>query len=370
MAPHGNPVLSLPAGAVSVTAQAASLKRNTLGAVQAEAAPGWFRYVVGVAEAGADAAPPGASDLKLPARERAAIEAAVQAFGLTGATGRAAETLIRQGFAERYRYSLDPARVPEGRTPLAHFLGESRVGHCEFFATATVLLLRASGVPARYATGFSVQPEDDGQGVHLVRERHAHAWARAWLDGAWVDIDTTPPGWAAAEDLERPAMRRWRSAFTDAWSALRYRYATWQETASEAEKWTWFGGIGLTVLAWLVWRVWGVRRRDGGTGEPSAGGVHATDSHGRRDSPFQRVTTALAARFGPRPDHESVAEWVRRLVHDVPDLPHARDLPGLVAQHYRLRFDPAGLAPAELEAFTRACERCAPAISPASPRSV
>ncbi|MFX8672501.1 hypothetical protein ABTM23_19730, partial [Acinetobacter baumannii] len=78
--------------------------------------------------------------------------------------------------------------------------------------------------------------------------------------------------------LERPALRRWRTALADAWSALRYRYATWQETASETEKWTTFGGIGLGVLTWLVWRVWGVRRRGGGAGEHSAAGPRLMDS--------------------------------------------------------------------------------------------
>jgi transglutaminase-like putative cysteine protease len=41
-------------------------------------------------------------------------------------------------------------------TPLARFLLRTRSGHCEYFATATVLLLRQLGIPARYAVGYAV----------------------------------------------------------------------------------------------------------------------------------------------------------------------------------------------------------------------
>ncbi|MBT8330725.1 MAG: transglutaminase-like domain-containing protein, partial [Deltaproteobacteria bacterium] len=39
---------------------------------------------------------------------------------------------------------------------IENFLTRSRSGHCEYFATATVLLLRQAGIPARYARGYSV----------------------------------------------------------------------------------------------------------------------------------------------------------------------------------------------------------------------
>ncbi|MBL8385836.1 MAG: transglutaminase domain-containing protein, partial [Burkholderiales bacterium] len=236
-AAHGNPVLALPAGALSVDADIVSLKANTLGAVQAEAAPGWVIARVGVGDGPPPAAPPGPGDLAVPARERAAIDAALAEFGLGAQGGADAVAALRRGFAARFAYATTLAPPRDGRTALAEFLLRTRAGHCEYFASATVLLLRAAGVPARYATGFSVQEFDAARGDYVVRERHAHAWARAWIGGAWVDVDTTPPDWAAREDLARPAAARWQEAFVDTWSLLRYRYALWQRDSSPAQKW-------------------------------------------------------------------------------------------------------------------------------------
>ena len=54
---------------------------------------------------------------------------------------------------------------------------KTKAGHCEYFATATVLLLREVGVRARYVTGYAV-PESAREGDnYIIRERHAHAWA-------------------------------------------------------------------------------------------------------------------------------------------------------------------------------------------------
>ena len=38
---------------------------------------------------------------------------------------------------------------------MTRFLCEHRTGHCEYFATATTLLLRAAKIPARYAVGYA-----------------------------------------------------------------------------------------------------------------------------------------------------------------------------------------------------------------------
>ncbi|HET9315968.1 MAG TPA: transglutaminaseTgpA domain-containing protein, partial [Vicinamibacteria bacterium] len=78
-----------------------------------------------------------------------------------------------------YRYTLDvgPFRT---RDPLAEFLFDKRAGYCEYFATATVILLRLQGVPARYVKGVSVRPESSVGPHYVVRESDAHAWADVW----------------------------------------------------------------------------------------------------------------------------------------------------------------------------------------------
>ena len=113
-------------------------------------------------------------------------------------------------------------------TPLARFLLHSRSGHCEYFATATVLLLRELGIPARYAVGYAVH-ETSGNG-YVVRERDAHAWCLAWneREKIWEDFDTTPASWIAEENQRAPAMQ-WLADF---WSWLRFQFAKfrWGQT--------------------------------------------------------------------------------------------------------------------------------------------
>jgi hypothetical protein len=62
------------------------------------------------------------------------------------------------------------------------------------------LLLRALRIPARYVTGYSVQEYSERERSFLIRQRHAHAWVEARVDGNWVEVDTTPSTWISAEE--------------------------------------------------------------------------------------------------------------------------------------------------------------------------
>jgi transglutaminase-like putative cysteine protease len=97
-------------------------------------------------------------------------------------------------FQSGYRYSLE---VGAFRTadPVAEFVFEKKQGYCEYFASATTLLLRLSGVPARYVTGHAVKPFQRAGDHYVVRDSDAHAWSEAWLPGqGWVEVDATPAG--------------------------------------------------------------------------------------------------------------------------------------------------------------------------------
>ena len=59
----------------------------------------------------------------------------------------------------RCRYSLDVGAF-KTKDPLAEFLFDKKKGYCEYFASATVMLLRLQGVPARYVNGLSVRDAD------------------------------------------------------------------------------------------------------------------------------------------------------------------------------------------------------------------
>jgi hypothetical protein len=220
-----------------------------------------------------------------------------------------------------------------------------------------VLRLRAAGVPARYATGFALQEYDPAARGYVVRERHAHAWVRAWVEGAWIDIDTTPPDWGAFEQQGRGTMARAVTALADAWSGLRYRYARWQQDSSEAEKWALFGAIGALVLAWLGWRVFGgARRRDAGTVDAAAAAPAATARRPGADSAFYGIEAALARRGLGREAGESAPAWARRLARDPLLAADMADLPALADLHLRYRFDPRGLEASERVRLMAGCE--------------
>lgn len=72
------------------------------------------------------------------------------------------------------------------------FLKEGETGHCIHYATATAVLLRAAGIPARYVEGYIVDCEA-GVGT-AVSKQQAHAWVEYydWISRAWCVVETTP----------------------------------------------------------------------------------------------------------------------------------------------------------------------------------
>jgi transglutaminase-like putative cysteine protease len=93
-----------------------------------------------------------------------------------------------------YGYTLD-LRGDPGADPLAYFLFQRRAGHCEYFATAMAVLLRVTGVPARYVTGFLPGEYNDVGGDYIVRASDAHSWVEVYFPSyGWIPFDPTPPG--------------------------------------------------------------------------------------------------------------------------------------------------------------------------------
>ncbi|BCS53655.1 DUF3488 and transglutaminase-like domain-containing protein [Geobacter sp. SVR] len=86
-----------------------------------------------------------------------------------------------------YRYTLRD--LPTGDNALERFLFETRQGHCEFFASAFGVVLRAAGVPARLVGGYLGGEYNDLGGYYLVSERMAHVWVEAYVNGQWLRVD-------------------------------------------------------------------------------------------------------------------------------------------------------------------------------------
>ncbi|MCA9074666.1 MAG: transglutaminase domain-containing protein [Planctomycetaceae bacterium] len=99
------------------------------------------------------------------------------------------QTWFRENF--EYRLGID---VPKGENPLTYFLTEKPPAHCEYFATATAVLLRIAGVPSRYVTGYVATERNDIGGYWMARNKDAHAWVEAYDDQSqrWVTVESTP----------------------------------------------------------------------------------------------------------------------------------------------------------------------------------
>jgi len=114
---------------------------------------------------------------------------------------RAIEKYLRRNYG--YTLQLLPATVPD---PLANFLFERRKGHCEYFASAMAVMLRAIGIPSRVVTGFMSGVYNPLTGWQVVRASDAHSWVEAWIPGhGWTTYDPTP---ADPSAIESPFMAR------------------------------------------------------------------------------------------------------------------------------------------------------------------
>lgn len=94
-------------------------------------------------------------------------------------------------------YNLYLNDIPQGEDTIAYFLETGHEGYCMHFASAGALMLQSLGVPARYASGYVVEPS----AFHKEKEAYqaevpdynAHAWVEIYLENiGWVPVEMTP----------------------------------------------------------------------------------------------------------------------------------------------------------------------------------
>jgi protein-glutamine gamma-glutamyltransferase len=331
-------LLALPAGVTRVTGLAVTeATRTGLGVLQALAEGDWIQYG---AEFGAGIAyydAPAIDDDQLPTGERETFSRLARELGLVGLPPEEAVQRVMQHLSG-YTYSLwREAPPPAGMTPLADFVTRTKSGHCEYFAASAVLLLRAAGIPARYATGYSVMEYSPLEEGYVVRARHAHAWTRAWVGGRWIDLDPTPPDWFGEETSRlAPAWEKFADYLR--WAA--YRWSQREELqANDA----WWAVLALLV-AFLGWRLLRGKRvlRGSRTAAAQARKYPGTDSE------FYELTKALP----PRAAGETLTAWLARVAPGKYD--------DALRLHLRYRFDPQGLSGEERRRLRELC-RASPA---------
>jgi protein-glutamine gamma-glutamyltransferase len=171
---------------------------------------------------------------------------------------------------QAFRYTLDN---PSGQAanPLADFLERSQAGHCEYFASALALMLRARSVPTRVVNGYRLGPWIPEGGYFRVSQNEAHSWVEYWHEGQWWTSDPTPHGLASVAS-ETPGLRayeRWLDAIRYRWDRHVVRFSdqdqqaglSWIQVQFQGWDWRWKAPsktvawtLAFILLSWMLWR--------------------------------------------------------------------------------------------------------------------
>jgi transglutaminase-like putative cysteine protease len=99
---------------------------------------------------------------------------------------------VEQHLQTKFGYTLEQKAA--GAQPVADFLFNVREGHCEYFSSAMVLMLRTQGIAARVVNGFQQGTYNRTADVFVVKQKDAHSWVEVYFpkERAWVAFDPTP----------------------------------------------------------------------------------------------------------------------------------------------------------------------------------
>lgn len=163
-----------------------------------------------------------------------------------------------------FTYTLAPGRYGEA-TPhvIDEFWLDRKLGFCEHFASAFVVLMRSMEVPARIVTGFQGLDPEPQDGYWIVRNSNAHAWAEYWVEGrGWVRADPTAaiaPERISLGQALRPAPSAFEQLNPTLWRSLRNGWESlnnqWQQLVlnySRQNQFDLLKSIGFDTPDWLA----------------------------------------------------------------------------------------------------------------------
>lgn len=103
------------------------------------------------------------------------------------------KAVVLEAYLRQFPYSLDIPAPPLGRDAVDYFLFDLRKGYCDYYATAMVVMARATGLPARLVLGYSQGIYDPANEHFVIRDANAHAWVEIYFPGTgWVEFEPTP----------------------------------------------------------------------------------------------------------------------------------------------------------------------------------
>jgi protein-glutamine gamma-glutamyltransferase len=236
---------------------------------------------------------------------------------------------------ENFSYTLEPPLL--GKDSVDDFLFSSRAGFCEHYSSAFVVLIRATGIPARVVTGYQggeINPVDN---MMTVRQSDAHAWAEVWLPPrGWVRVDPTAA--VAPNRIETqlghlmprsffgdllgasPGKDNWWSALNDSvallranWEALGNGWNQWVLNYTPARQMGFMHWLGFDELDWRTLCILMLT-----IGTVAAGSVTLPLLLARnKKNPLDTVYSSLCAQMArcglARKKHEGPATYSRRL---------------------------------------------------------
>lgn len=289
---------------------------------------------------------PADNTLFLPGRNTRSIALAQELRSSASSDADYARAVLQHFNRQAFFYTLQPQLL--GDRPVDEFMFETRAGFCEHYAAAFVVMMRGAGIPARVVTGYL--GGEMNEDYMIVRQSDAHAWAEAYLDGAWRRYDPTgavapsrvEQGLAAALPNESsvPRLARldagWLRSAQLRWDSLNHHWQTLVvdfDNDSQDKLWD---RLGLPRPA--LWKVTLIVLLLAGLWCAALLGLPRFNRS--RLSPaehlWQRLCRLLSARNLPRATDESPSEYLQRACQRWPA--QAVRLEQLQSQFEQLRF--------------------------------
>ena len=103
---------------------------------------------------------------------------------------KALEIWLSEG---EFSYSLNVPELPDDH-PMDFFIRNTKMGHCELYASALALMVRSLGIPARLVNGYRGGNWNPDDRSYIVTADMAHVWAEVFfIDYGWIPFDPSPP---------------------------------------------------------------------------------------------------------------------------------------------------------------------------------
>jgi transglutaminase-like putative cysteine protease len=215
---------------------------------------------------------------------------------------------LRDWVSKRCVYTLTPPPLPDDSDHVHAFLGDTRRGYCDMFASSLAVLCRTAGIPSRLAVGFA--PGDPDGASFNLRAEDKHAWTEVYFPGTgWMAFDATAGTQTdgtvpnAASSHQASWLSRLHLAFSGQWQLV-YPLV----------------GLILAIAAYVakteIYDPWREKRRI-----PSKPSAQTRQKPGRDLAhPYARLTQSLARLGLPRRPEETPREYAARVLPALPPL--------------------------------------------------